>query len=456
MLSTKQKDFIEKIGALARRDMENTKVLASLTIAQAILESGWGESGLTKKANALFGIKASSSWSGKIYNANTKECYDGVNFTTIKAGFRAYDSLEESIADHSRLLTSLSRYKKVIGETDYKKACKEIRRAGYATDPSYANKLIGIIEAYDLTRFDLCGEIKKSKGGKMKSSELIKKLKDIEANYKTRYAWGCFGCPLTSAIVNSKAKQYPNYYGPQKRNELITAGRAGAFGFDCVNVIKGILWGWNGDNSKTWGGANYASNGVPDISANTMINKCIGVSSNFSNIIPGEAVWLPGHIGVYIGGGVVIECTPKWSGGVQKSALLNIGSIAGMNGRKWQKHGKIPYLEYDSMVDTKPQKFVNSGAKSVTKIAREVLKGKWGNDSARKRNLTAAGYDYNAVQREVNRLVRNPRTTKSVKTLAREVLQGKWGNGSERKRKLEQAGYNYSEVQNEVNKMARR
>lgn len=153
-LTNEHKGFIERIGRLAAADMQKSGVLASLTIAQAILESGWGKSGLTAKGNALFGIKAGKSWSGKVYSAKTQECYDGVNFTTITALFRAYDSWEESVADHSALLTGLSRYKAVVGETDYKKACEAIKAAGYATDPQYAAKLIKLIEENKLTEYD--------------------------------------------------------------------------------------------------------------------------------------------------------------------------------------------------------------------------------------------------------------------------------------------------------------
>ena len=120
------------------------------------------------------------------------------------------------------------------------------------------------------------------------------------------------------------------------------------YGFDCVCLIKGVLWGWNGNAAKPYGGAVYASNGVPDSGADTMITKCSGVSADFSGIVPGEAVWLPGHIGVYIGGGKVIECSPAFKNCVQVTACLNIGAISGMNGRKWTKHGKLPYITYDT------------------------------------------------------------------------------------------------------------
>nr|AXS01378.1 mannosyl-glycoprotein [uncultured bacterium] len=153
-LTQAQKDFIAKVGAFAANDMKKSGVLASLKTAQAVHESGWGTSALATRANALFGIKADSRWKGKVYSAATKECYDGVNLTATEALFRAYDSWEDSLADHSAFLRENARYAAVIGETDYKKACTAIHAAGYATDPDYAEKLIKIIEHYGLTAYD--------------------------------------------------------------------------------------------------------------------------------------------------------------------------------------------------------------------------------------------------------------------------------------------------------------
>lgn len=90
--------------------------------------------------------------------------------------------------------------------------------------------------------------------------------------------------------------------------------------------------------------------------------------------------------------------------------------------------------------------------KSVNELAKEVIAGKWGNGDARKTALTNAGYDYGAVQNEVNRILGGA-NTKSIDTLAREVIQGKWGNGSERKDKLTKAGYDYNAVQARVNQL---
>lgn len=154
-MNTEQKNFIKKVGALASADMKKSGVLASLTVAQAILESAWGKSELATIGKALFGIKATKTWKGKVYCKDTKECYDGVNLVDVKnAAFRAYDSWEESVEDHSAFLKANKRYKEVIGETDYKKACEAIKAAGYATDPDYVEKLVKLIEDYELTEFD--------------------------------------------------------------------------------------------------------------------------------------------------------------------------------------------------------------------------------------------------------------------------------------------------------------
>lgn len=190
--------------------------------------------------------------------------------------------------------------------------------------------------------------------GDMKASVLIQKLRDIVRNFKTLYVMGCFGAPLVGGNVTRYCQNH-QYNKNAERTAMIKAAAnktPPVFGFDCVNLIKGILWGWIGDASKTYGGAVYKANGVPDTSADGMIRLCKEISTDFSTIIPGEAVWLSGHIGVYVGGGVVIECSPAFKNCVQETALLNIGPIAGMNGRRWTKHGKIPYVTYDVAKDS--------------------------------------------------------------------------------------------------------
>lgn len=123
------------------------------------------------------------------------------------------------------------------------------------------------------------------------------------------------------------------------------------WGWDCVCLIKGILWGWNADESiPRGGGAVYASNGVPDIGEGQMINKCNNVSTDFSKIEAGEVVWMNGHIGTYVGNGKVIEATAGWdTWRVIKTDLGPDGSRiynGSKDGNKWLKHGYLPYVDY--------------------------------------------------------------------------------------------------------------
>ena len=175
----------------------------------------------------------------------------------------------------------------------------------------------------------------------MTNIELANKAKKIATKYKTLYVLGCFGAPLNEA---NKKRYTTNYSYNAKRKSIIYAASSNTFGFDCVCLIKGILWGWSGDVNAVYGGAKYASNGVPDIDANTMINVSKNVSTDFSKIEVGEAVWMPDHIGIYIGDGLAVECSPAWANKVQITACNCTKS--GYNRRNWTKHGKLPYITY--------------------------------------------------------------------------------------------------------------
>lgn len=178
------------------------------------------------------------------------------------------------------------------------------------------------------------------------AAQLAERCLDVAQNYKTLYVMGCFGAPMTAA--NKKRYTQNHSYNKQTaRTKMINTASADTFGFDCVNLIKGLLWNWCGDKAKTYGGASYAVNGVPDIGADTMITKCKNVSTTgWANMEVGEALWVKGHIGVYIGNGLAVECTPAWKNRVQVTAVGNIGAKAGYNTRTWSKHGKLPYVTY--------------------------------------------------------------------------------------------------------------
>lgn len=211
----------------------------------------------------------------------------------------------------------------------------------------------------------------------MKASEFVKKLEDVAKNYKTLYVMGCFGAPMNSKNKTHYCDNH-SYNRQAARTKLIQAATADTFGFDCVCLLKGVLWGWNGDKTKTYGGAVYKANGVPDIGADQMIKVCYDISTDFSNIEVGEAVWMDGHIGVYIGNGLAVECTPRWKNCVQITACNC--SKSGYNTRNWTKHGKLPYIEYDIKSTTsKPVTTPTVSTTTAEKTIWDFLMNKIGN-----------------------------------------------------------------------------
>jgi len=152
--------YIEKFGPIAKSEMHKYKIPASITLAQGLLESGFGYGRLALKGNNHFGIKCHSDWEGKrIYHDDDEkgEC------------FRVYIDPVTSYRDHSLFLTTRGRYDFLfnIKTNDYKGWAKGLKKAGYATDPKYPDKLINLIERFDLTRFD----IKKNKKIRQNSKE---------------------------------------------------------------------------------------------------------------------------------------------------------------------------------------------------------------------------------------------------------------------------------------------
>ena len=180
--------------------------------------------------------------------------------------------------------------------------------------------------------------------------ELATACLNVAKNFKTLYVMGCFGAPMTDS---NKVRYTENHDYNMKaaRKKLINAASADTFGFDCVCLIKGLLWGWDGDTSHVYGGSDYKSNGVPDIGTESIIQVCKDVSTDFSKIAVGELLWMKGHVGIYIGDGLAVECTPAWKNCVQVTAVHNIDKKTGYNGRAWTKHGKLPYVTYDASAD---------------------------------------------------------------------------------------------------------
>ena len=209
----------------------------------------------------------------------------------------------------------------------------------------------------------------------VKVSDFVEKMKNIAQNHKTLYVMGGFGAPMNAK--NKKRYSDNNDYNRQAaRVKMINAATEDTYGFDCVGLIKGVLWGWNGDKTKVYGGAKYKTKGVPDTNANGMIALCKDVTTDFSKIEAGEVVWKDGHIGVYIGNGLAVECTPSWKNRVQITAVSNIGAKAGYHARKWTKHGKLPYVVYEVPKTPNPVSKPASKPASKPKVDAALKKDK--------------------------------------------------------------------------------
>jgi len=162
-------EVIAKVGALFTADQKKSGILASVSLAQFILESGYGKSELAQNANNCFGMKktlsvntwSGSVWDGKsVYTKQTKEQNADASYETITADFRKYACVEDSIADHSAYLLgamngSKKRYEGIAGMKDYKKVVQLIKDGGYATSLTYVEKLCSIIEKWNLTQYDV-------------------------------------------------------------------------------------------------------------------------------------------------------------------------------------------------------------------------------------------------------------------------------------------------------------
>lgn len=205
----------------------------------------------------------------------------------------------------------------------------------------------------------------------MTNKELAKKAIDCAKNYKTLYVMGCFGAPMNAK--NKKRYKNNNAYNRQpKRQKMIEAATDDTFGFDCVCLVKGLCWGWSGDKNKTYGGAVYASHGLPDISIATMKSKkyATGVSTDFKNIEVGELLYISNsHMGIYVGDGLAVEATPAFKNKVQITAVSNIGKKSGYSSRKWDGHFKANFIKYES----EPE-FPNGNYKiKVSKTLRKTM-----------------------------------------------------------------------------------
>lgn len=234
----------------------------------------------------------------------------------------------------------------------------------------------------------------------MNVNSFIERL-ELALNSKTAYAVGGIGQPSTPKNVERLKQRYDE-------NDFFLSDIVDrkTFLFDCSGLIKGVLWSWNADASKTYGGSVYAST-VPDCTANQLFKThCYDQTNDFSRIDVGEILWCDGHIGVYIGKGRAIECTRFFSGKVLMTTVENCTSVSPFVSnplipliphRKWTEHGKCKYVDYVG--------------KDITEtLIRDVINGKYGVYPERRKKLMDDGYNYYKVQELVNQELKRSRT----------------------------------------------
>lgn len=287
-LTKKQKNFIKMVGEAAKKDMQTSHILASITTAQAILESAYGTSELAKKANALFGIKK-NGWTGKTYTVKSKEEENG-KLVWRTSVFRKYNSYAESIVDHSSYLKTRKAdgknltYKKVVGECNYKKAAQALQNAGYSSYSNYANMLCNLIQKYKLTQYDVLTVAPTSVSNKSDKINVQWLQKRLNVCYKGKLAKlstdGIWGTKTTEMF-----KAYLKQVGlPVKDN----ADK------QVCNYLKKVLVKKVSSTSTT-----VSVNTVKPVTSNKKVNKKIALSIGHSILKNGECTSASGVVNEY-------------------------------------------------------------------------------------------------------------------------------------------------------------
>lgn len=239
-----EEQVLAKVGPLFTADQKKSGILASVSMAQFILESGYGKSELALGANNCFGMKKSLSgntWSGSvwdgvsIYKKKTQEQEEDGSYVTVTAEFRKYLNVDDSIADHSAYLLGAKngekfRYDGLKGCSAYKKAVQIIKDGGYATSLTYVDKLCSIIERWKLTQYDVAGE-----------------ASDVVKYYRVRKSWddaksqlGAYTILANAKAMADKHRGYEVYdwNGKQVYPEVAEGAATGMTNADCPFFVK--------------------------------------------------------------------------------------------------------------------------------------------------------------------------------------------------------------------------
>lgn len=393
-------------------------------IAQAVLESGWGESKLASVYHNYFGLKCGTKWTGKSVNLSTMEEYTPGTLTQIKDNFRVYGNMEEGVKGYFDFI-QLSRYQNLRGITDPEEYLKTIKADGYATSSKYVENTMRVVTQYDLTQYDVKGEESMGKTvsavlaqarawiGKNEADGTHKSIIDVYNAHKP--------------LARGYAVKYTDAWCATFVSAVaIKCGITDIIPTECgcgqmITLFKN-LGEWNESDSRTPKPGDIIFYDWDDTGA-------------------GDNTGWPDHVGIVesVSGGNITVIEGNKNNAVARRTIA-------VNGRYIRGYG-VPKYEAEAAGNT------TATTKSVTEVAKEVIAGKWGNGEDRKSRLAAAGYNYTEVQNQVNAILKGTTATKSVTEVAKEVIAGKWGNGADRKNRLTAAGYDYNAVQNKVNEL---
>ena len=405
MATKKQvEDFIKRVAPIAQRKASGRDKwsLPSVCIAQCCCESAYGTSPKMIAANAILGIKVGKnkvhfgkSWKDKAYSTKTKECYDGKTFVNITDMFRAYDSISDAIEDYYDMLASCSRYNGCINQPNPQICITDIKNGGYATDPLYINKIMSIVSKYNLTQYDSIVT-----GNKTQNGEGIMSVRIGHASISEKGTTnGTKGDQTGKEVCTRTWYSKPWDYMALHPDAQVREKHAKAVEAACAN--NNIGYGQNDRNTL-----NTLAKAVGyDLSK---VGKCNCDCSSLQNVAA-VASGAPGA--VYGNNG--------WTTATMKTALQKLG-----------------YKIITDHTYLASAAYCVRGAVYVKASSHTVC----GLDN---------GADYKKTLEKVG--ITAKCSKKSVEEVAQEVIAGKWGNGTERRKRLEAAGHNYSQVQAAVN-----
>ncbi len=377
----KKQEFIERIAGYVEKYAYVYGIMVhSPIIAQAILESGWGESKLASVYHNYFGLKCGTKWTGKSVNMKTSEEYTPGEHTQISDNFRVYDSMEEGVRGYFQFI-QLERYRNLRGVTDPETYLEKIKADGYATSSKYVDNLMAVIRQYDLTQYDKAGDkmvysrqavadqaeswlgLKESDGSFKVIIDMYNSRDPFPRGTKMLYSWAW--CAATWSAIAKKLGyteimpvEISCYYIIEEAKKMGCWKENDGY---VPKVGDGVLYDWQDSGSGD-------NKGVPDhIGTVTYVNEPAGyfvvTEGNYNDAVKKRTVSINGR---YIRGFI----TPAYT---------------------------------DDAVRTDSDQ--QQGGKSIDTIAHEVITGMWGNGSARVESLKEKGYDAAAVQARVNEIL---------------------------------------------------